>query len=114
MKCEKCGSETSSYRDGHSFGWVCNQCGWECVTSLFEPYEIDQEDYTIVITNNSCSTKFIKVIASVAGVNYLRAKVLLESKNASIFTGKAKDIIEKKRILMENNIAFIITPDFPY
>lgn len=114
MKCEKCGAVAKEYREGHSRGWICDVCGWGCVTTYYEPYETDMTTYSIVIYDNEVCVNKIKVIARITGVNYLKAKTLLESNEAIVFSGNAKEIFEVKKILLDNAIIFKVTPEFPY
>jgi hypothetical protein len=114
MKCEKCGADMLEYREGHSFGYTCSNCGWGLAASFFEPYETDTTRYSIVIQENEATRAAIKAISDVSGVNFLQANKLLKMPEAIMFEGRAVEILEKKKVLVENNIYFKITPDFPY
>jgi large subunit ribosomal protein L7/L12 len=114
MKCEKCGVEMLEYRDGHSCGYACKNCGWGLATSFYEPYETDRTRYSIVMQGNEATPAAVKIISDIAGVNFLQANELLRTPEAVVFEGCATEILEKKKILTENNISFKITPDFPY
>ena len=114
MKCKKCGNEMPEYRENHSSGYTCPKCGLGWATSYFEPYETDQTEYTIIIFGNDATKRNIRVVAEYANINYLQAKKLIEMPEATLFSGKAPEIIEKKKALIENNISFKITPDFTY
>ena len=114
MKCEKCGADTLEYREGHSYGYTCPNCGWGLATTFYEPCETDRTQYSIVINGNETTRAAIKVISDIAGVNFLQANKLLRQPQAIVFDGCAAEILEKKQMLIENNISFKITPDFPY
>jgi hypothetical protein len=114
MKCEKCGAEMLEYREGHSCGYICSNCGWGLATSFYEPYETDMTRYSIVIRGNEATHAAIKAISDVSGMNFLQANKLLRMPEAIVFEGRAVEILEKKKVLLENNISFKITPDFPY
>lgn len=112
--CEKCGKEMVPLDTRRSIGMTCPGCGWGWVTSYCEPYETDQTEYSIIIFKNEATKNNIKIVAEYANTNYLQAKKIIELPEAVVFSGKAPAILEKKNALIENNISFKITPDFPY
>ena len=112
--CEKCGEEMIPIDDKRSVGMTCPKCGWGWVTSYFEPYETDMTQYSIVIQGNEATRAAIKVVSDIAGVNFLQANKLLKQPEAVVFEGRAAEVLEKKKVLIENKISFKITPDFPY
>lgn len=114
MKCEKCGASMVEYREGHSVGFTCMNCGWGVATSYFETHELDLTVYSIIVQGNKATPVAIKAIASIANVNFLQAKKLIEMPEAIVFEGNASSILKKKAILGNAGIAYRITPEFHY
>lgn len=112
--CEKCGKEMLPLDTQRSIGMICPSCGWGWATSYFEPYETDQTEYSIIVFGNNATKNNIKIIAEYANINYIQAKKLIEMPEAIVLVGKAAEILEKKKKLIENNISFKIQPEFPY
>lgn len=123
--CEKCGEQMISIKDGRAVGMTCPHCGWGWVTSYFDPISTDNTDYSIFIkAYNPATTSNIKIIADIAGINFLQAKKLLSSgkdelvykaKNEAASTMyKAQHVQVIAKRLKEADIAFAIVPDFPY
>ena len=44
---EKCGSEMTPYKKGHTRGMVCEKCGFGWVTTCNEEIEVDETIYEI-------------------------------------------------------------------
>lgn len=114
-----------SIKDGRTVGMTCPRCGWGCVTSHFDSIATDDIDYSIFIKpDNSATASNIKLIADIAGVNFLQAKKLLISeKNELVYKAKnepASTMYKAQRVLVvakrlkKANIAFVIVPDFPF
>ena len=79
--CEKCGEQMISIQDERTVGMTCPRCGWGWVTSYFDPITTDNTDYSIFIKpDNPATASNIKLIADIAGVNFLQAKKLLSSR----------------------------------
>lgn len=114
MKCLTCGTDMICKIDGHCLSWSCPNCGDGVATSYFEPIEIDEVQFSIIIEKIVDPTKEqIKVTSQVLNVNYLTARNLLIYGNGTL-TGKAMQIRESASILEQNGLSFSITPDFPY
>ena len=123
--CEKCGEQMISTNSEHTIGMTCPKCGWGWVTSYFDPIATDDTDYSIFIkANNPAIPSTIKLISDITGVNFLQAKKLLcsgndelvyKAKNESASTMyKAQRVQAVAKKLKEADIAFTITPDFPF
>lgn len=114
MKCEKCGASMVEYHEGHSVGFNCPNCGWGIATSYFEPHELDLTVYSIIVQGNKVTPATVKAIASIANVNFVQAKKLMEMPEAIVFEGNASSILKKRAILDSAGIAYRITPEFQY
>ena len=115
MICEKCGTKMEWCKDGHLITWICTNCGDAVATSFFEQFEIDTTVYHIfIVPIAKVTVKELKVIAEVANCNYIEAKQKLETAPNEIFHGNALEIMSIRKKLQESNLAFTITPDFPY
>ncbi len=113
MICEKCKSEMTCFKEGLSQGWSC-KCGWGIVTSCINEIDSDSNNYSIILKAvTSPDVKTIKTVSNSLGCNFLKAKNLLQ-KGEKLIEDKATVIKEKALELKNNNIEFIINPDFPY
>jgi hypothetical protein len=123
--CEKCGEQMININSEHTVGMTCPKCGWGWVTSRFDPIATDETDYSVFIKpDNPAVPSNIKLIADIAGVNFLQAKKLLSSgndelvykaKNESASTMyKAQRVQAVAKKLKEAGIVFTITPEFPF
>lgn len=111
--CEKCGSEMEYFIDGSTCGTTCKSCGWGCVTSYQDPIKLDNNEYELCIEpiiNPSIDN--LRFMASLLGCNFLTAKSKLQDN--IIFTKNAAAILDIALKLKANNIAFTVTPEFPY
>lgn len=112
--CEKCGSEMLDFREDHTCGATCSNCGWSWATSYFTPIELDQTVYTIHIQKTQApSLSMIRCISKLAVCNFIAAKSLLESGTAA-YEGRALDIQRAAELLKAASLSYSITPDFPY
>ncbi len=111
--CEKCGTKMEEYIRGHCQGMTCPKCGWGWTTSYFEPIEMDQTVYAVVLDAQDPIIEAIKASAKVFGCNYPEAKRGLTDGSLSI-SGNAREIQKKALCLQEGKVAFHIEPEFPY
>jgi hypothetical protein len=125
MICEKCGADMKEIHDAFSEGMECPNCGWGWVTTNVGAIADDNIDYEIWLKpGNACNTGNIKLIADIANVNFIQAKGLLSSSQAvliykavseSVATmPKANRVQAVARKLKNAEVAFTISPDFPY
>lgn len=111
--CEKCGSEMEYFIDGSTCGTTCKNCGWGCVTTYQAPIKLDSTDYKLCIEPiKKPSIEILRCTASLLGCNFLEAKSKLHDR--IFFTNKASVILDIALRLKSDNIAFTITPEFPY
>ncbi|MDD6276056.1 MAG: hypothetical protein PUB20_04455 [Clostridia bacterium] len=114
MKCLTCGTDMVCNIDGHCLSWKCPNCGDGIATSYFEPIELDQAEYSIIIEKvEEPVMEQIKITSQILNVNYITTRKLLIEGDA-IFKGKAIPVQNSAAILNRNNLKFSITPDFPY
>lgn len=113
MICEKCGACMEYFEEGSSCGQRCPECGWGVVTTKPNPLFEDTAVYAVsLLSGNEVNGETLKAISRACGVNYLAAKDIVEKPDNPIFTGKAWEVLEKKLILDEGNVAYEITPEF--
>lgn len=112
--CPKCGKEMIPLDNHRTVGMTCPNCGWEWVTSYFEPYETDPTQYSVVIFGNEINTQIIKTVSEITGENYIKTREILLQPEAVVFEGRATDIFMIRDKLNLANISFKIKPDFPY
>ena len=114
MKCDKCNGEMEYFREGSCCGWKCSNCGWEFVTTYSDPMDLDEQLYSInLFAIEVPKAEIIMYFSKIKGCNFLDGKVML-NKGTSIDNLKAWEV---KKIISELNkmeIAFEITPEFPY
>ncbi len=113
-KCPKCGFNLKLIKEQFSIAWVCQKCGYGEATTISEPIYDDETFYKIaLLENDSNDMVVVKTISKFTGLNYLQSKHLIENRK-DIYTGKAYEILDKKKILDENNVKYKIIPEFPY
>ena len=114
MICEKCNANMNYFTEESSCGWTCPDCGWEIVTSSQAPWANDLTAYTLsVVANNTSTINDIKAISKAGNINSLESKKQLIS-GGVLKEGSASDIASAIQLLAKNNIAFTVTPEFPY
>ena len=114
MKCLCCGTDMICKIEGHCLSWTCPNCGDGVATSHFEPIEVDQTQYSLMVEQIADPTKEqIKLISQILNVNFLETRKLLIDGKASV-SEKAETIQETASTLKKNHISFLISPDFPY
>ncbi len=115
MKCEKCGNEMQYYEQELTCGWSCPECGWGLVTTKLNPMFEDSTTYTIFLAEgNTPNIEVIKTLSKVCNQNYLSCKALLANPDSMLFSGKAYDVADKKKLLDDSRIHYRIDPIFPY
>ncbi len=104
MKCQECQNEMVKFKEGYVQGWLCQNCGWNILTSdIDEPnkYNICIKD----VSDDNIDVSVIKTIAQIANVNYLIAKKILTEGNYYIQNLNDTEIEKLKKA----NIPFEIT-----
>ena len=123
--CEKCGAEMIDRSEGDSIFVECPNCGWGWATTLSDPTADDDTKYEIWLQpGNSQSPEILHLIASIANVNLLQAKRMLNLQEpvllykahneAAASLNKVQRIQTIARNLKNANVDFFITPDFKY
>ena len=113
-KCPKCGSTLKEIKEQFSIAWVCPKCGYGEATTVSKPAYEDETFYTITLLENDSSDMLIvKTISKFTGLNFLQSKDLVKNPK-EIYTGRAYEILDKKKALDESNIKYKIEPEFPY
>lgn len=114
MKCEKCGTKMEFKIEGHTKGWFCKKCGDAIVTSHFSDLEIDAQIYDVYVkSNNKLDIESVKIVSEISGLNYIKAKDLLE-KGGLLLNGLAIDIDKDIKVLKKSYIKFYVQPNYPY
>lgn len=94
---------------------TCPECGWGYATTKFERIDEDRANYTIsIVPSNAPTTEQIKAVSQLCGSNFLKAKATLEDGLANAYTGKARDLYEKKILLDKAKVAYEINPSYTY
>ena len=123
--CEKCGSEMNDRSSGNSIWVECPKCGWGWACTTYDPSMDDETAYEIWLhPGNSQSPEVLRLIASIAGVNLLQAKKMLNvAKPIMLYKAHNEAASSQTRVqkmqaiaksLKQNNISFFIVPDFKY
>lgn len=115
MICPECGSDTISRIEGSSLVIECPKCGWSVATSHIDPIFEDETVYTVTVANGNVPDKAaLKAVSSVIGENYIAAKRALESPGTVLLRGRAPEVRECVDRLTDSNVAFEVSPRFPY
>ena len=113
--CEKCGTEMIPIQSEHPYAMICPKCGWNWVTSEYNPMQDDITIYEIkVISSGNPTLDSIKKIAHITNLNSMQIKKAISNPPAVIFSGTAEQISEISKILKVEDIQHMITPDFPW
>ena len=101
------------YIKGSSCGMECVNCGWGWATTYIEPIKLDDKEYTLcVFPVENPSVEIIRCIAQLFSCNFLNSKKKLQQE--IIIVDKAASIFSISSKLRQNNIPYVITPEFPY
>lgn len=125
MICEKCGTEMEKIKTDFSIGVECPNCGWGWVTTSVDSIKEDNTSYEIWLEpGNVQSASNIKLIATVAGINVVQAKKILNSDGAELIYksqlepvskfSAAQHVQKNAKMLKKAGIEFRISPNFPY
>jgi len=114
-KCPKCGKELKRIKQNSGVAYCCVNCDYSVATTDLDPIFEDQQEYTIrILPNNSLDKETLKVLSSIAKLNYIDCKQLIEKAPSIIFKGDAVDVKDIKSKLDNSNIAYSIEPVFIY
>ena len=112
--CPKCGAELRIERNYPSFSYICDNCGWEAVTTMWDPIDLDDTIFTVSLApGNPANKETLSLVSSMTGKNFIESKKLIES-NGVIFSGKAREIQNFLKDLKDGPIKVQVSPDFPY
>ena len=115
MICEKCGTEMIHRINGRNYIIECPECGRNCVTTYIEPIYEDRTTYAIsILPGNTATKSALSAIGKVANVNFLTGKLIAEQGREHVFEALAPAIREKKTLLDDAGIMYVIKPEFPY
>ena len=107
--CEYCGTEMEPIDDEFCTGMTCPKCGWGFVTTRFKPIYLDTTEYQIVLQpGNELKADVLRVVSSLANVNYIQTKKLIETAPVTIYKALARDIIEVIDKLNNQGINYVI------
>lgn len=113
MLCKQCKTNMIYFRKEPVQGWSCPNCGWGMVTSYIDPIYEDTTEYSIYIKEGiEVDADNIKIIAKIAGVNYLAARKLLLKNNVCILKANAPEVKEVIALLEDAKIDFEVKPEF--
>lgn len=113
-RCPKCGKEMRVTIDGSAMNFKCESCGYSYATTFADGIEWDSSDYTITLEkNDDVSLSQIKIVSSISSLNFIGSKRLLE--NGGVLTTDCAITIKGKILkLKQEDIRYIVTPEFPY
>ena len=112
--CPECGEIMNETYDKPALNLICPKCGNKIATTRWDPIDLDSTVYEItVLKGNAESTENVKLVSKIMGENYIKSKMLL-STGFLCFKGNAVEVQNKKKILDDNNIKYIINPKYPY
>lgn len=115
MRCEKCNENMNWFFEGSIQGWLCSGCGWNLVTTYIDVIYNDTTEYSVYIKEvTEINKEKIKLIAKIAGVNFVIAKQMLIKNNACILKAKAVEVKNAIEKLREAKIQFEVSPVFKY
>lgn len=115
MVCENCKTSMNWFSENSVQGWRCSGCGWSVVTTDIDNIYKDMTQYSIYIKKvNNANMEQIKIIAKIAGVNYLAAKQMLMENHACILKDNAPKVKDAIKKLKQRNIPFKVRPQFEY
>lgn len=81
--CEKCGTEMVDRSVGASISIECPKCGWGWATTTCDITDDDHTPYEIWLApGNPQSLDAIRIIADIANINLVQAKMTLASEKA--------------------------------
>lgn len=114
--CEKCGRSVEFRRDGSTQGVFCTKCEWSVVTTYLPEILRDTTSYEVSVTSgDDRNDQHLKVVAQLAGVNFLAARKLLQgSSGFLVFAGSATKTAEVRDMLKLAGLAYEIKPPFPW
>ena len=112
--CPKCGAHLRTERNYPSFSYICDNCGWEAVTTIWDPIDLDDTIFTVSLLPGDPVTKeTLSLVSKLTGKNFIESKKLIES-NGVIFSGKAREIQSLLKNLDDGPINVRVSPNFPY
>ena len=115
MICENCSAEMQRSIEGSTLMWSCPSCGDAMARTYIEPIREDTTSYTLALDGEAKASKdTVRVVAGIAGCNYLTAKRLIEAGGGSLMRGQALRIRDAARELRAVSLPYAIDPDFPY
>lgn len=115
MKCQKCNEHMVNFQHDAVQGCVCPKCGWNIVTTRISEINMDGTEYSIHIRATvDINKEKIKLIARIAGVNYVCARQILIKDSVCILKAKAPEVKQARDELEKLNIKYEIIPVFKY
>ncbi|MGI6217874.1 MAG: hypothetical protein ACOYIK_09725 [Coriobacteriales bacterium] len=115
MNCEKCGTPMVEFEQEFSIGATCPNCGWGFSTTKSDPILSDRTIYDIsLLPGNAADRQILGAVSKVAGIGYVEAKKRIDGPHSKIFSGKASEVLSKKKTLDAAGVRYTITPDFPH
>lgn len=115
MICDNCGMEMQSSIEGSTLTWACPSCGNAVARTYIEPIRADATAYSLELAGKGeASRGAIRVVAGIAGCNFLAAKRLIEEGTGDLLHGNALGIRDAARALDGVGLPYSISPAFPY
>jgi len=113
--CPNCGSKLRAERKNYpSFSYICDNCGWEAVTTKWDPIDLDETEYVFRLSEgNPIDKATLSLVSKLTGKNFIASKKAIQELNV-IFKGKARDAVEMRDFLDKSGIHYSIDPELPY
>ena len=101
--------------EGSTLLWSCPSCGDAVARTYIEPIREDATVYALALDGEAKASKdAVRVVAGIAGCNYLAAKRLIEAGGGTLMRGQALRIRDAVRELRSVSLPYVIDPDFPH
>ena len=114
MICNNCKSEMEYKIENHTQGWYCPKCNNAIVTSYFSKIDLDETKYEVILLEkNDVNIDNIKMLSKLTGYNFIKSKELLSNGGIG-FSGLARDINNKIKILKMHKINYLVKPKYLY
>ena len=114
MICTKCRNEMEYKIENNTQGWYCSKCTNAIVTSYISKIDLDETKYEVILLeNNDINIDNIKMLSKLTGDNFIKSKEILSNGGIG-FSGLARDIDNKIKILKEYKIKYLVKPKYLY
>ena len=113
--CPNCGAKLRAERKNYpSFSYICDSCGWEAVTTKWDPIDLDETEYVFRLSEgNTVDKATLSIVSKLTGKNFIASKKAIEELEV-IFKGKARYAVEMRVFVEKSGIRYSSYPELPY